>query len=91
MTIKERRRSLDKLADIICACDNEKLKKALADSEAEIFRMKTALRIIARWHGQFPMVTDKEGLLSTYAREYGSNGERDYMRELAKTAIKGDL
>ncbi len=31
---EERRRSTDKLADIICACETEKLKRALADSEA---------------------------------------------------------
>lgn len=33
---EERRRSTDKLADIICACETEKLKLALADSEAEV-------------------------------------------------------
>lgn len=50
-----------------------------------------ALEKIARWHGEFPDVPAeakaRHGDLS-YGSMYGSNGERDYMRQVARDAIK---
>ena len=37
---------------------------------------------IAKWHGEFPVVKD-----GTYALNYGSNGERDFMRNQANVAL----
>jgi len=44
-----------------------------------IERLETALRRIARWHGEFPS--------KHYGWDYGNNGERDYMRQVALDAL----
>ena len=49
--------------------------------------LRQALEKIARWFGEFPPTTDREGRPSTFAAEYGSNGERDYMRQIALDAL----
>lgn len=48
-----------------------------------------ALQRIARWHGEFPPTgkTWADGAPTSYATEYGSNGERDYMRQVALDAL----
>jgi len=50
-------------------------------------RLVEALQRIERWFGEFPPVKSREGLPSTYGVEYGSNGERDYMRKIARDAL----
>lgn len=40
---EERRRSTDKLASIICACEVETLKRALADSEEHSKKLESLL------------------------------------------------
>jgi len=49
-----------------------------------------ALERIARWHGEFPDTgkTWPTGGAVSYAAECGSNGERDYMRQIALDALK---
>lgn len=58
----------------------------------ELNRLRTALERIARWHGEFPdtgAFWDKEKTRPvSFGSEYGSNGERDYMRQLAVDALK---
>lgn len=54
-----------------------------------------ALQRIARWHGEFPEVKNADGTKSSYSFAYGSNGQRDYMRQVALDAlsaagVKGD-
>lgn len=53
--------------------------------------MRLALQRIARWHGEFPNTgkTWDDGSPMSYAACYGSNGERDYMRQVALNAISG--
>jgi len=57
-------------------------------------RMANALRRIAKWFGEFPETgefydNDKTRPVS-FAANYGSNGERDFMRELARKALEGE-
>lgn len=54
-----------------------------------------ALQRIACWHGEFPEVKNADGTKSSYSFAYGSNGQRDYMRQVALDAlsaagVKGD-
>lgn len=60
-------------------------------ADAEIKRLRAALTKIARWHGEFPPTGkfwDYEQTRQTsFASEYGSNGERDFMRQQALEAL----
>lgn len=54
--------------------------------------MRKALERIARWHGEFPDAPDyidNRGWSrqQTYGAAYGCNGERDFMRTVACTAL----
>lgn len=53
---------------------------------AELERMRGALEKIAKWNGEFPTVF-RAGKLISFEGEFGSNGERDYMREVARAAL----
>jgi hypothetical protein len=55
--------------------------------QADNLRMRDALGRIARWHGEFPTVFDHDGNPSTYVAQYGLNGCRDYMRDVAWKAL----
>jgi hypothetical protein len=65
-------------------------RAADAPSEPSESVMRAALERIARWHGEFPDTgkTWPTGGAVSYAAEYGSNGERDYMRQIAVDALK---
>jgi hypothetical protein len=49
-----------------------------------------ALRCITKWFGEFPETgeTWPSGDPISYGTLYGSNGERDYMREIARKALE---
>ncbi len=51
--------------------------------------MREALEKIARWFGEFPATGQKwpDGSELSYAAAFGSNGERDFMREIARAAL----
>lgn len=49
--------------------------------------MRAALQKIARWHNEFPTALDRDGKPCSYGLAYGSNGERDYMRQVALDAL----
>lgn len=53
--------------------------------------MESALRKIAKWHGEFPTTGrfHESGEEMTYSYTRGSNGERDYMRKVAEDALQG--
>lgn len=57
------------------------------DSSVKVLR--AALERIARWHGEFPAPDSKwdDGTPMSYGAAYGSNGERDYMRQVALDAL----
>lgn len=52
-----------------------------------------ALQRIERWFGEFPKVPQKDtmgnptGDMVSYGYAYGSNGERDFMRTVARNAL----
>lgn len=54
-------------------------------------KMEEALRKIAKWHDEFPETDkywDNEKLHKmSFGAAYGSDGERDYMRAIAKEAL----
>jgi hypothetical protein len=52
-------------------------------------KAEAALQKIARWHGEFPDTGRKwdDGTPMSYGACVGSNGERDYMRQIALDAL----
>jgi hypothetical protein len=69
------------------------LAEALAEEMMKRRRMEAALRKIARWFGEFPASGKvfKDGTPMSYGAAYGSNGERDYMRQVALNALDDAL
>lgn len=71
----------------------DSLRVAVSDLVAERDAMKAALTRIEKWHGEFPPTGEFWDAERTrpisYAVKHGSNGERDYMREVARAALKG--
>ena len=59
--------------------------------ERERGRLAEALRLIERWR-DFPSTgeTWPSGQPMSYAAAFGSNGERDFMRKIAKEALMDD-
>jgi hypothetical protein len=58
---------------------------------ARMRKLEEALRTIARWDREtFPRVPDPANpqLTTSYGFAYGSNGERDYMRQIALDALE---
>ena len=81
--------TLDTLYTEFEACESKK------SSCADYVQMQSALEKIARWHGEFPdtnrywdpkkpQCADNQ---MSYAACYGTNGERDYMRQVARDAL----
>ena len=65
----------------------------LADeADREIERLRTALARVERWFGEFPPSgrTWEDGRPMSYGVAFGSNGERDYMRQVASNALSGE-
>ena len=60
--------------------------RQLAEERAKLL---AALAKIERWFGEFPDVPDRTrpGETISYGFAYGSNGERDFMRGIARAAI----
>lgn len=79
----------------VCADHIERLLKVLESGDYALVSLKAAsepletLRRIARWHGEFPDSGMKwgDGSVMSYSAAFGSNGERDFMRQLALAAI----
>ena len=62
----------------------------LCRAQAEIERLREALGIIERWE-DFPESgrTWEDGTPMSYGAAFGSNGQRDYMRGIARAALAG--
>lgn len=63
-------------------------KVVFADHEAYVKKLKTALKIIAEWKLPKTGSTWPDGSEMSYETEYGSNGVRDYIRNLAAEALR---
>lgn len=54
-------------------------------------KMEAALKRIAKWFGEFPETgrfwDEEQKRPMTYSAAFGSNGERDYMRQVAADAL----
>jgi len=54
-------------------------------------KLEEALRRIEKWFGEFPTTgrfwDNDEKQPMSYGAAFGSNGERDYMRNIAKEAL----
>lgn len=64
----------------------------IAELVEENERMRGALERIERWHGEFPATgrywdEPKNAEPMSYSSCFGSNGERDYMRKVARDAL----
>lgn len=62
------------------------------NQQMEINRLRVALARIEKWFGEFPETgdfwDDDKSRPMSYAACYGSNGERDYMRAVARQALE---
>lgn len=57
---------------------------------AEVEQLRRALTVVAEWKPEtFPRVPDRDDPTKTYSYSfaYGSNGERDFMRDVAQKAL----
>lgn len=61
--------------------------RAILDGRKTQTRLVKALKRIEKWHGEFPVVNNDDGTQTSYGVAYGSNGERDYMRQIAREAL----
>ena len=66
----------------------------LREAWERIKELEAALGRIAKWFGEFPPTgrtwnDNGQGEEISYFACYGSNGERDYMRQVAASALKG--
>ena len=56
-----------------------------------VARLEAALRRIEKWFGEFPETgrfwDDDQSQPMRYMACFGSNGERDYMRDIARVAL----
>lgn len=64
--------------------------RATAAEEREK-RLREALTKIAKWFGEFTETGDcwQDGTPISYGAQFGSNGERDFMRSIASAALEG--
>ena len=67
--------------------DRDEWRSASQMHEAEVERLREALVLVAEW--KMPDTVGRDGKPSTYGLEYGSNGERDYVRGIARAALRG--
>jgi len=83
-------------AYIVAACNAvPDLLATIARLEAENVKDGEALEKIERWFGEFPETglfwPNEDGTESdrpvSYGAEYGSNGERDFMRQIARARL----
>lgn len=81
----EHKVNVAKMLEAAQQVDIELRKKA----QREVERMTAALTTIAKWFGEFPSVKQSDGSETTWGVEYGSNGERDFMRNIARAALQG--
>ena len=58
---------------------------AIQALESKLAAAEKALRFIEAW--ELPLVTDRDGSKVPLGVVYGSNGERDYMRNVARQAL----
>lgn len=68
------------------------LERDLAAARSRIAELESGLQRIERWHGEFPETgrfwdEPHNTQPMSYAACFGSNGERDYMREIARQLL----
>ncbi len=75
----------------ICFEGDELSNKEIVVLLNDLLRQTRVLMRISRWHGEFPetgrFFDDAKTRPISYWFEFGSNGERDFMRNLAKKAV----
>jgi len=79
----EQKLSIREASSCACCCNTE-----LVESNR---RMRSALERIVRWIGEFPesgrFWNQECTRPMSYGAAFGSNGERDYMRSIAREAL----
>ena len=87
MTVKETIEQVQNTISHNTMLDEED-RSALASAIGHLRRMEAALTKIEKWHGEVPLVWDRITQQRVpYSLLYGSNGERDYMRDVASAAL----
>jgi hypothetical protein len=61
--------------------------KEISEILLENRKMRKALGKIAKWHDEFPKAYTRDGQICSFESAHGSNGARDYMREIAAEAL----
>lgn len=78
--------------ELINASEAVQIVRSAVEIDQENKRLRAALERIAKWEGEFPETgrfwdEPKNMQPMSYAACYGSNGERDYMRQVAQDAL----
>lgn len=60
---------------------------AVEDQASRVASLEAALAEVEAW--KMPPATNRDGKPSTFAAQYGSNGEREYIRGIARAALRG--
>lgn len=70
--------------------DEATIAKAMGEKDAEIERLREALSKIEKW--DLPQQVDHAtGQLVSYEQWLGSNGAREYIRDIARAALADDV
>lgn len=71
------------------AIGNGRAESENARLREQVGRLRLGLEKIERWFGEFPKTgqTRPDGTPMSYAAAFGSNGERDFMRNIAYVAL----
>ena len=77
----------------LCTVDGCDAKVETERLKAQVVLLRGALQRIERWGGEFPTTnyfwdSPKDTRPMSYGACYGSTGERDYMRQVAKEALE---
>jgi hypothetical protein len=63
----------------------------MGDLELRVKKLESALTRIEKWFGEFPETgefwDEEKTRPISYAANYGTNGERDYIRNIAREAL----
>lgn len=70
---------------------NQELRAVIEQSGKREAALREALKRIEKWSGEFPETNrfwdEEKTRPMTYSAAFGSNGERDYMRDIARSAL----
>jgi|ERR1017187_1890351 hypothetical protein len=85
--------NVKKPAGLAAAKSSAKHRALIANLSNENNRYRAALERISKWFGEFPATGRAwdDGKPMSYSAAFGSNGERDFMRQIATDALSPNV